>query len=1120
MLSGVPTCGHCGEETHPGARFCAACGAPARTVTAQPRRARRTVSIIFSDLVDSTSLGEELDAESLRELMDEYFEAMRAVLERHSGLVEKFIGDAVMAVFGLPRTHEDDALRAVRAAVEMREALAALNQRLVARRGVTLRSRTGVNTGVVVVGDARGGQRLATGDAVNVAARLEQAAPVDGIVLGPDTFRLVSSYIRASPVGPLRLKGKSETIDAWELVALEEGRNRVLPASRRPLIGRHAQLAAIEQQFAGVARGGRVESVLVVGDPGVGKSRLVGEIADRLGRTTTVLSAACRPYGTTTFWPVAEWLSCLTEPRKPIDEAGLRAIAGALPPAERDSVVERVGSLLGLTTGAVPLEESFWATARLLASASPRPLLLVIEDLHWAEQTLLDLLERLRLHPRPSGALILATARSELLESLPLADSTAQMSVVHLPPLEAAESNQVIDGVLGRSTLPPRARSLIHGAAGGNPLFVEQALASWMEEGVLVAAEGGWTMPADAPGVRLPASISAIFAARLDRLTDDERLELGAAAVVGLTFHAQTLPAMLPSLDERALDDCLGRLLRSQLLMPVVADATAVRGLAFAHGCLRDVAYELTLKSDRALFHEELARWVEGSGSGSHDSGLIGHHLAEAHRYHTELRHTDSHTSALAHDAAVHLVADCQRSLAVGDRAGAERMPGRIMELLSALGPELCATDLVLMEQAAKVLLTMGRWPEAVDLLTPQVELGHGPLLRDLGVALCQVHRSRPDSPEYVEGQRLLEIAGLPPHRDVDALASLAGTWKGVDDLRAQRFYRLCLDLDPSDPYALGNVLEYEVATSGDLSIVTAMRDQIAQASRRCRSQADEGANLPWAFFDAGKFALLLGQPAQAIRSYAKAVHLTTAEHMLVTSTASLDRLGTEGAEIPGLNWARQLLALARAVRFPSEASLAGLSQVTRIEDVDELTQVVMLAGGTDPTVDGWLERHGRTLADGFRDFEGVVVSGGTSDGVAGLAGSLRELHGKGMKALGYLPADLPVGVQIDGRYDELRRVSSRGFTIGESLQAWADLIASGSGPSTIKLLGINGGEIAGAEYRVALALGSTVGIVVGSGREADRLLEDVDWFALPHLIRLEPDVEAISQYLASESST
>jgi len=1078
-------------------------------------RARKTVSIVFSDLVGSTSLGEDLDAESLREVMDEYFETMRSVLERHSGVVEKFIGDAVMAVFGLARTHEDDALRAVRAAVEMRIALADLNQRL--PRGVTLRSRTGVNTGVVVVGDGGGGQRLATGDVVNVAARLEQMAPEEGIVLGGDTFRLVREYVEASSIGLVRPRGRSETIEAWELVALDESRDRRLQAfDRRSLIGRSAQLAAIEEGFARAASEGRLESVLVVGEPGVGKSRLVSEVVARLGPKATVLSGACRPYGTSSFWPVAEWLTCLSERGQPIDVEGLRAMARVLPREERDAVVERVGSLLGLTTNAVPVEDSFWATARLLAAVRPTdPLLLLVEDLHWPEDTLLELLARLRLHPRRAGTLILATARAELLERC----SPVDTKVVQLLPLTDTESDELIDAVLGPSRLSAGARSLLHQASQGNPLFVEQALATWMEEGVLVPGARGWTVATAATQVKLPASVSAIFASRLDRLPAAELQVLGAASVVGVSFERAALPYMLPSFDPTALDGCLGRLLDSHLLAAVDSDGSAgVERLVFAHACLRDVAYELTLKGERALFHERFAGWLEGGDTSSRADGLIGHHLAEAHRYHTELRHTDLHMLDLAHGAATHLTAHCQRALRIGDRSGAERTSGLIMELLSPYGPEIGASDMPLMEAAAGVLMTTGRWRETVALLHPCVELRHGPLLRDLGVALCQLHRSQPASPEYLEGQRLLGIAAAPPNRDVDALASLAGTWKGVDDGRAHMLYRRCLDLDPSDPYALGNVLEFEIATSGDLSVLADLRDQVVQASRRCRSQADAGSNLPWAFFDRGKFALLLGQPSQAMRSYAKAVHLTTADHMLVTSIASLDRLQADGADILGLSWARQLMTLARVVRFRSPASLGELGPVRPIAGVNEHTQVVMLAGGTDPAFDRWLADHDSSLADGFANFQGVLISGGTGQGVAGLTASLKA-SGERITALGYLPGRLPEDANIDRRYDELRESSGSGFSIAESLQAWGDLIASRSGPSTVKLLGLNGGEIAAAEYRVALALGATVGIVIGSGREADDLLEDADWFALPNLVRLEAEAEDIRRFVSADSS-
>ncbi len=1111
------SCGQCGLQTTTGAKFCPECGAALRPAPARTQQARKSVTIVFSDLVGSTSLGEELDAESLRIVMDDYFRVMRTVLEEHGGVVEKFIGDAVMAVFGLPRMHEDDALRAVRAAVGMRDALAILNKELSSTHGVTLCTRTGVNTGVVVVGDASGGQRLATGDAVNVAARLEQAAPADGIVLGPDTFHLVKGYVDACSIGALSLKGKAEMIDAWRLVSLRRHNNRFGSTSVRPLIGRLAELAVIESRFADARHEGRVESVLVVAEPGVGKSRLVREVVERLGSVALVLSAACQPYGTTSFWPVADLLTSALDGGRQLDRAALTALAADAPAHEREAIAERVASILGFTTASFPLDESFWATARLLMSiARRRPLVLVVEDLHWAEATLLDLFEQLRHYPHPPGALILATARPELLDSPHYDDVPCLMQIVKLPALSALESDTLMDAVLDSSSLTEGTRALIHHAAEGNPLFLEQTLATWMEDGVLARSADGWTVTRPVRDIHLPASISAILSARVDRLTDDERLVLGAASVAGLSFDRLALRSMLVDLDSAALASSLQRLIGSGLLAPVTSDGMNTNDVCFVHASFRDVTSEMTLKSDRAAFHERFAAWVEDNPERSRGEGLMGYHLAEAYKYRAQLRQNDPHTRGLALRSARHLVSDCQRALRIGDRAGAEALTGRVVELLYACGPEICATDLPVMETTAKLLVTMGRWREAVDLLSPCVASGHGPLLRDLGVALCQLHRSRPRSREYREAQRLLEMAGAPPNRDTDALASLAGTWKGIDDVRAHALYRQCLDLDPADPYALGNVLEYEITAAQDLAIVESMRGQIIQAVQRCRSQADAGANLPWAFFDAGKFDLLLGEPYEAIAAYAKAVQLTTADHMLATSATSLQRLEAFGGKIPGSMWARRLLGIARAAWFPSADSLAGLGDATPLAEVDERTRVLMLAGGTDATAVPWFEHHRGTLMESFVDFTGVIISGGTDDGVAGLAGALGECYGEQITAIGYLPEQVPDSETADARYNHLVRTAETQFSIAESLQAWADLIASGTRPATVKLLAINGGTIAGAEYRVALALGCTVGVVVASGREADRLLEDLDWVAAPHLARVDLDRQAISDFLTA----
>jgi class 3 adenylate cyclase len=1108
------TCGKCGSLTPPDAKFCPECGIAQRAAAAPRHFARKTVTIVFSDLVGSTPLGEELDAESLREVLDDYFDAMRRVIEDHGGLVEKYIGDAVMAVFGLPRMHEDDALRAVRAALGMRSALHDLNQSLARTTGVRLSNRTGVNTGTVVVGDAIGGQRLATGDAVNVAARLEQAAAADGIVLGPETHRLVKDRVVTSPLGSLALKGKTETIDAWSLVGVSSTAGHSAPVPRR-LVGREPQLAAVEGCLRTAFSGGRFESLALVGEPGTGKSRLVREVIHRVGDSATVLRAGCQPYGTSSLAPLAELLGSGPEGRNRLTEQTLRELTRGVHGEDQDPVVARVASLLGLTDESFPLEECFWATARLLSWITPdRPLLLVVEDLQWAEPTLLDLLAYLRLKPRPGGAVTLSTIRADALEAPPLAAVVAagRMELVHVPPLTEALSDELIEEVLS-GHLSEGVRTQLFAATGGNPLFLEQVLAALVEDRVLVDSPRGWQLSRPIGEVDMPASVSAAIGVRLDRLGDHERLVLGAASVAGAGVDTGALRAMVGDLGRGEIDEAVRRLVGARLLL--VASEEPV-SLGLAHAALQEVAYDLTLKSDRAMFHERLASWMAQHADVMSADETIGHHLAMAYSYLRELRKLDPHALGLALRAAGYLVSECTRSLAIGDRPGADRTVVQIVTLLIGAGRDVCLTDLGTMEKAAKLLVSMGRWRQTVELLSPMVAVATGPMLRDLGVALCQLHRSGPRSTPYREGQRLLEVASAPPRLDPDALASLAGTWKGVDDRRAQALYRQCVDLDPSDPYPLGNILEYEIARAGHLGVVQEFHDDVIAATLRCRAEADSGSNLPWAFFDAGKLALLAGRPHDALASYAKAVHLSTAEHMLSTSMASLQRLERIGDDIAGWRWALTLLAVARTAAFPTQQLSSEVGQAVPVPCLDERTGVVMLAGGTDESAERWVTHHVETLTAAFSDFEGLLISGGTDAGVAGLAGHLRERYPETVRALGYLPRETPGGARVDPRYDELRRTEGSQFTIAESLQAWVDLLRSGEQPGRVKLLAVNGGEIARSEYRIALGLGCDVGVIVGSGREADALLEDRDWLAVPNLHRIEANSVAISRFLAA----
>src|ERR671931_504439 len=362
----MATCPSCGEENPDRFRLCGFCGTPLAPL-APRQEVRKTVTIVFSDLKGSTNLGEALDSESLREVMNRYFAEMRQVLEDHGGRVEKYIGDAVMAVFGLPRLHEDDALRAVRAAHGMKRALEALNDELERRFGVRLANRTGVNTGEVVAGDPSAGQRLVVGAAVNVAARLEQAAPAMEVLLGELTYRLVRDAVEVEAVEPLELKGKSERVPAFRLVSVGTGEGYSRRADS-PLVGREAELAALRAAFDEAAATGECRLVSPLADAGVGKSRLVEAFTTSLDGRARIGRGRCLPYGKgITFWPLVELVRDAAGVGEDDPPDAARAKLGELVATdERDAVVERVSAAVGLSGAQFPVEELFWGARKLV----------------------------------------------------------------------------------------------------------------------------------------------------------------------------------------------------------------------------------------------------------------------------------------------------------------------------------------------------------------------------------------------------------------------------------------------------------------------------------------------------------------------------------------------------------------------------------------------------------------------------------------------------------------------------------------------------------------------------------------------------------------------------------
>src|SRR5215472_3794515 len=461
-------CPACGEENPAKFRLCGYCGAQlARPVAAE--EVRKTVTIVFCDLKGSTSLGERLDSESLREVLSVYFAAMSQVLERHGGTVEKFIGDAIMAVFGLPRLHEDDALRAVRAAFEMRSALSDLNVRLKATWGVTLENRTGVNTGEVVAGDIASGQRLATGDTVNVAARLEQAAPGGEILIGGSTFHLTRDAVAVETVDPLELKGKSERVPAYLLTGVSQ-HDAFRRRANQPLVGRQDALGRLIAAFGRALSASRCEVVTVVGQAGLGKSRLAEELVRHVGDLAQVVRGRCLSYGEgITFWPLAEAIrqaaGILPEDSEEEAQAKLWSLAGP----GNEEVALRAGSLMGFGSGGYGKEELLWGIRAIFEiMARRKPLLVIFDDIHWAEPIFLDAIDHVASASIGAPLLVVCAARHELLEERPgFLDGLAGGERIELRELAPQDMAQILASLLGDVPLPVSLAERILSVAAG-----------------------------------------------------------------------------------------------------------------------------------------------------------------------------------------------------------------------------------------------------------------------------------------------------------------------------------------------------------------------------------------------------------------------------------------------------------------------------------------------------------------------------------------------------------------------------------------------------------------------------------------------------------------------------
>jgi class 3 adenylate cyclase/tetratricopeptide (TPR) repeat protein len=665
---------------------------------------RRTVTVVFSDVTGSTALGEELDPEAVRRIMARYFEEARDVLERHGASVEKFIGDAVMAVFGIPRLHEDDGLRAVRAAAELHRRIVALNEELHRNWGARIAVRTGVNTGEVVAGDAAQGQSFATGDAVNVAARLEQAAAPGEILIGESTRRLTRDAVRVEALEPLPLKGKTEPVQAWRLLEVLPD----VPAFTRridaPFVDRVRELAALRGAFERGVEGGACQLVTVLGPPGLGKSRLAREFLAAVGDQARVVVGRCLPYGEgIMYWPLAE----IVQQVAGRDPARLAELVAADESA--DLITERIAGATGLLEAAGRSEEISWAVRRLLeALARDCPLVVVLDDIQWAEPAFLDLVEYV--HGFAGGPiLLLALARPDLVETRPSwAAPRRQATTISLEPLSEADADTLIKRLASGERLPEPTRAEIVEASEGNPLFVEQMLALQVEDGGLEGELG------------VPPTIQALLAARIDRLDPGEREVIERAAVEGRGFHRGAVSELLPETSRDALGGHLMSLVRKELIRPDQAAFPGDDGFRFAHVLIRDAAYAGMAKELRADLHERFAAWLARASQGrlAEYEEILGYHLEQAYLYRAELGPVDAHGRALAGRACEHLLGAASRALARGDRAAQVRLVSRAAALLE---PD-DALRLELLTELGDALSEIGEFARAEELLSEAIE--------------------------------------------------------------------------------------------------------------------------------------------------------------------------------------------------------------------------------------------------------------------------------------------------------------------------------------------------------------------------------------------------------------
>jgi class 3 adenylate cyclase/tetratricopeptide (TPR) repeat protein len=846
----VRTCSTCGRANPDDARFCADCGSALGDAVPSAREERKVVTVLFADLVGFTSRSEQLDPEDVRATLTPYFARLREELERRGGTVEKFIGDAVMAVFGAPVAHEDDAERAVRAALGIRDAVAEMNEQ---DPELDLHVRIGINSGEALVSlaaDPRRGEGMAAGDVVNTAARLQGAAPVDGVLVGAATYRATERVVEYRPADAVEAKGKSAPVAVWEAIEATS-RYGVDVTTRRvdtPLVGRERELALLRDALERARVQDEPQLVTLVGEPGIGKSRLVHELyahVESFPELITWRQGRCLPYGEgVSYWALGEIVKAeagILETDPDVATAGKlgRMLEELFPEVdERPWVARQLRPLIGLAqeagAGQEGSDEGPAAWRRFLESlAERRPTVLIFEDLHWADDGLLDFLDYLLDWTRDVPLLVIGTARPELLTRRPdWGGGKMNAATISLAPLSDEETSRLLAGVLERAVLPAELQAALLARAGGNPLYAEEF--ARMAEGRTAA---------DLANVELPDSVQGIIAARLDGLDAADKALLQDAAVIGKAFWVGAVAAIGgrdgPEIERRLHELERGRFIRRARRSSVGAEAE----YAFLHLLLRDVAYGQIPRAARAAKHRAAAEWMASLGGDRLEdrAELLAHHYLTA----LELaKAAGTTTTDLERAARLALRSAGERALSLAAYAAAERAFAAAVALWPGDDPDRGSLFFqygramwLHSDQGADVLA------EARDLLLSSGDVERA-ALAELHIADMAWRSGRGEETQARFDRAASMIDGRPPSRQVaQAKAHLARylmvSGRSEDAIRAGREALEVADAVDDDElrtFALNSIGTARVFL-GDLEGLDDIEESIEVAER---------ANLPW----------------------------------------------------------------------------------------------------------------------------------------------------------------------------------------------------------------------------------------------------------------------------------